>query len=801
MPISVVCPECSQSLRLKDELAGKRIRCPKCSGVVRVQTPNAPAARTPPPRTRAPSTTKPPPGKRARKTRPKDQTVSAVSSKGNSGQARKQTGENPSLAAYNKRYQRFINAFKEEQIEPVPITGTYRLGIALVCAFMVVLPFLYLSTIAILAVFLPCIMVPLLLLLIVKPLFSGGGGPTGKRALDRDDEPLLFDFVDRICEAVNAPYPKEIQIDSQVNASASFRRGVLSMFGNDLTLTIGMPLVAGLNTRQIAGVLAHEFGHFSQGAGMRVTYVIRFVSMWFTRIVYERDRWDYWLESLCELPVPINLFFYFIRGMVWVCRRIMWCFMMLGHLVAGYMLRQMEFDADRHEARLAGSRCFAETARKLIHMGVAHQGAIEDLQEFHREGRLADNLPKLITANVEQLDAKAKKRIHRAVSKSETSIFDTHPCDRDRVAKVKREKADGIFQLEKPGEQLFRRYDYQARAVTWDMYVAIFGRELKKRDIHPVEQLLQRQQRQQENYKALFRFFQCAPAWYRPLRPPTLAVKPPKDVKETIAKVQQARKKVIKLAPNYGKAWKKYDRADTRLIECELAENLLKSRLRVPRDLFKVPLFNYDDIERRQDAAEYIQTKQEPYLAPFEDAAAERLYSALRLLRDPVMQRRIEDHESLSTEIDELAELFGHINARLGQLLAIRNDQVSLGLLLSMLEGNEGNRRLLAHIFDIMHTMHDLIHDLHDGLDDVPYPFDHADKSMTVGQFMLPEPPEEENPVEIYGAAGAIGDSLPAIQTRVLGRMCQIAEIVETALGLPQLPQPDIEDDDEEEDE
>jgi Zn-dependent protease with chaperone function len=36
-----------------------------------------------------------------------------------------------------------------------------------------------------------------------------------------------------------------------------------------LVLVIGLPLAAGMSMRQVAGVLAHEFGHFAQGAGMR----------------------------------------------------------------------------------------------------------------------------------------------------------------------------------------------------------------------------------------------------------------------------------------------------------------------------------------------------------------------------------------------------------------------------------------------------------------------------------------------------------------------------------------------------
>src|SRR5262245_13183136 len=36
MPIAVVCPECDAKLRVGDQFAGKKVRCPKCSGVIPV---------------------------------------------------------------------------------------------------------------------------------------------------------------------------------------------------------------------------------------------------------------------------------------------------------------------------------------------------------------------------------------------------------------------------------------------------------------------------------------------------------------------------------------------------------------------------------------------------------------------------------------------------------------------------------------------------------------------------------------------------------------------------------------------
>src|SRR5262249_12433881 len=121
----------------------------------------------------------------------------------------------------------------------------------------------------------PLVVGAILILFMLKPLFSRPAKQGRTRTLKRQAEPVLFAFVERVCEAVGAPRPRQIQVDCEVNASAGFRRGLLSMFGHDMVLTIGLPLVAGLTLRQFAGVLAHEFGHFAQGAGMRLTYVVR----------------------------------------------------------------------------------------------------------------------------------------------------------------------------------------------------------------------------------------------------------------------------------------------------------------------------------------------------------------------------------------------------------------------------------------------------------------------------------------------------------------------------------------------
>ena len=130
------------------------------------------------------------------------------------------------------------------------------------------------------------------------------GNNDGERAglaalLDIADPPRpLASGIHRVlAEQTGAPMPVRIDLDCNLNASASFRKGASSLLSNDLVLTIGLPLVAGLNLRQFVGVVAHEFGHFSQGFGLRLSYLVRGINVWFARVVYERDAWDVALEE------------------------------------------------------------------------------------------------------------------------------------------------------------------------------------------------------------------------------------------------------------------------------------------------------------------------------------------------------------------------------------------------------------------------------------------------------------------------------------------------------------------------
>lgn len=328
------------------------------------------------------------------------------------------------------------------------------------------------------------------ILFMIKPLFVTMVMPEGtrKRSLSREGEPMLFELVDRICDVTGAPKPSRIDVDADVNASASYGSGLKSLFSNDLILTIGVPLVAGLNTRQFVGVLAHEFGHFSQSASMRASYIIRAINHWFARIVYQRDGIDEWLDDVIdESEARIGLIMLIIQLFIQITRGILWLFMMIAHLSSCFLLRQMEYDADRYEVYVAGSKSFGTTSQALRLLAFAHHASMLGLGNLLEKAVMVDNLPRMTEALRNHTSADQQLKLVKKIDEEGTGPFDTHPCDKARIAAAEKINAQGMFQVQRPAREIFQHFDALCRNVTQDFYRNEIGRMIDPSELEPVE--------------------------------------------------------------------------------------------------------------------------------------------------------------------------------------------------------------------------------------------------------------------------------------------------------------------------
>lgn len=302
------------------------------------------------------------------------------------------------------------------------------------------------------------------------PFFARRGERQQPITVQAKDEPLFVAYVQRICQLLGAPTPREIRLDCSVNASAAFRRGLLSLGRPDLVLTIGVPLIVGLSSRQLAGVIAHEFGHFRQGGAMRLSYLVRSINLWFAHAVYGRGRLDGWVAgSLEDEDVSFGTKFMALcaGAGVGLSRLLLKVLMYFGHGVSGFLLRQMEFDADRAEVQIAGTAAFAEVMRRLLEMETAaRQSYREAARQWEATMQLPDNLPLLIVQRSHALSPQEKKKVEASLAEKVTGWFDTHPAHGARLAAVQRQPEAGLFEEDAPAGELLQNLANFGKFVT-----------------------------------------------------------------------------------------------------------------------------------------------------------------------------------------------------------------------------------------------------------------------------------------------------------------------------------------------
>ena len=287
--------------------------------------------------------------------------------------------------------------FFNGQMAQVRVPRGYQFGLLLVALAMILLPVIYFGIFAGLAwglywyaihafglvfhttqlairlqLFAFCLYIAPLIagvviaLFMLRPIFARWPRLDRGQPISHLDHPLLFRFIGQLCQQMGAPIPSRIDVNVDIGASAGFREGFRSMFGNDIKLTLGLPLAASMTCREFGALVAHELGHFTQRSAMRMDCIVRSVNRWLIRAVYEPDTLDDWLDEAGE-DNAFTLFLYLVvRLATGFTRGILWLLLMLGHAISSYMSRQMEFHADACAIAVGGSDGFVAMLRRLL---------------------------------------------------------------------------------------------------------------------------------------------------------------------------------------------------------------------------------------------------------------------------------------------------------------------------------------------------------------------------------------------------------------------------------------------------
>lgn len=240
---------------------------------------------------------------------------------------------------------------------------------------------------------------------LVKFLFKVKKEETkGKIEIKREEHPLLFDFIEKVCNETKAPFPKKIVLSSDVNACVFYNSSFLSMFFPvRKNLEIGLGLVNCINITEFKAIIAHEFGHFSQSSTRLGSYVYRFNRIIYN-LLYDNDGWSKTLESISSVHYILSFFANITLGMV---KLVIEFFILLYKLInLSYMSlsREMEFNADNVAVSVSGSKPIISALYRAEFGQEAFNYTLQAIHNYTKEGAIQPkNFFSLMQRNINTL--------------------------------------------------------------------------------------------------------------------------------------------------------------------------------------------------------------------------------------------------------------------------------------------------------------------------------------------------------------------------------------------------------------
>jgi Zn-dependent protease with chaperone function len=332
------------------------------------------------------------------------------------------------------------------------------------------------------------------LVFLLKPLVPARRPPPPGLEVKPEAAPLLFCLVETLAGLVGSPMPKRVFLTVEPNAAAGLRRGFWSLLsGNDFTLILGTPLIAGMSTRALAGVIAHELAHFRQGMARFLGYIIETVNGWFLRVVYERDAWDLYLKDMSEAgPFLGQVVFKGARVCLWLTRAVLKVFAHAAHAVSSGLSRQQEFDADRCEALGCGSACASDTLLNLGLLAAGAQPAYADIDSGVHDMVFPEDFGTLICDKANSMPPEFRLRVIEATLDERHDLHSSHPSVRQRQERISALNAPGVFVLDRSATDLFPDFHKTSVETTLAFYRGALGQGLRRTSMVPNADFRQR---------------------------------------------------------------------------------------------------------------------------------------------------------------------------------------------------------------------------------------------------------------------------------------------------------------------
>jgi Zn-dependent protease with chaperone function len=305
------------------------------------------------------------------------------------------------------------------------------------------------------------ILAAVLCLFLVKGLFKWKNDKQAMRIeITEREQPVLFGFIQRVCQDTHAPRPHRVYVSPEVNAAVFYHESILSLFlPTPKNLLIGLGLVNELCLSEFKAVLAHEFGHFSQQT-MKLGRYVYTSNRVIADLVFGRDWLDAVVDVIGRLDIRIAFIAWIFAGVLWVVRQCLKGLFRLINFANFALSREMEYNADLMAVTVTGSDALIHGLARLDFASASLAQAWRDLAKaaqhklytrdvFYHQKRAGDylrsqaDLADFGTVPGVADDMLQKVHVFKPDDTSTREMWATHPSNYDREVNAKKHYVRG----------------------------------------------------------------------------------------------------------------------------------------------------------------------------------------------------------------------------------------------------------------------------------------------------------------------------------------------------------------------
>lgn len=614
-----------------------------------------------------------------------------------------------------------------------------------------------------------------LLLLFAKPLLSLRPRRYRGVLIPAEQEPDLHMFVEDVCQRAEVSVPVEIRLNNDVAINTRHYRGVMGFLRGELVLTIGVPLMASMNTSQLAALIVQSILCYRSRHNPRMSFLVMAANGWLQRALYEDDPLDRGLRHGLERgrfsPGMVNG----LEKLFGVSRKLMVPRILVSRMFERRVLQRIVADADKLAFALAGSEGFNHM---LEHRRLLEHGRDEMMQmlqqQWQEKGELPDDMVQQLLLHVRSYPVTVHEQLLHAQEQYKAETGDIVPSDAQRIKSLSKQHRTPGYDCLSPANTLLRYFSKLTRTMTLRyyhnrMHIPVTPDKL-------VRQIVKGSMEYELN-ELIDNFFNRLVYLTLPLKL-GLLLQGKLDEQQSRDEWQKA---VKQCKTDYSRARAEFNaciEAEEALLGTSMKEAMLHAELWRKIDEGKPRKGELEEFHQlcrdREDEFEETLLKLRQYLKPY----ANRLASALAMLR---FNSAVTDAEQLTREVNFLIGVYDRIETVLPQLRSLKLHTELLETLLSYRSGQK-QPKLNDRIDEQAADIRQLLTSIRVALKDIanPYPARRGGKQLM--NYLLMESYTEETPTGDVDRGKDVVLRLGLMQKRILGRLISIAMEVEKQL-------------------